>query len=242
MPTSDLSPVQHTSYLARPEGRVAYDVEGGGPLVVLVPGMATFEAATASSPLRCGRPVTALPAPTFAAMATAMPRSAPTATSRLPGDPLRSSSSSVAPRSSSATRWVPGPSACRRRAAGSRARPRAGWSFVRDPTRTPRNDCFSGRPWPDGQPSRGRRTCQSSMPGAGRPTGRGPRTGSSKACTDQDTQRPSLSRRGRATAPAAARLAEVEAPTLVVMGDKTPTSRILGPKQTGSRRHCVGRS
>ena len=39
MPTSDLSPVQHTSYLARPEGRVAYDVEGAGPLVVLVPGM-----------------------------------------------------------------------------------------------------------------------------------------------------------------------------------------------------------
>lgn len=28
-----------TSYLARPEGRVAYDVEGSGPLVILVPGM-----------------------------------------------------------------------------------------------------------------------------------------------------------------------------------------------------------
>ncbi len=39
MPTSDLSPAQNTSYLARPGGRVAYDVEGAGPLVVLVPGM-----------------------------------------------------------------------------------------------------------------------------------------------------------------------------------------------------------
>jgi len=28
-----------TRYLSRPEGRVAYDVEGGGPLVILVPGM-----------------------------------------------------------------------------------------------------------------------------------------------------------------------------------------------------------
>jgi hypothetical protein len=29
-----------TTYLARPEGRVGYDVSGNGPLVVLVPGMA----------------------------------------------------------------------------------------------------------------------------------------------------------------------------------------------------------
>jgi len=28
-----------TTYLARPEGRVGYDVSGNGPLVVLVPGM-----------------------------------------------------------------------------------------------------------------------------------------------------------------------------------------------------------
>ena len=33
-----------TSYLARPEGRVAYDVGGDGPLVVLVPGMGDLRA------------------------------------------------------------------------------------------------------------------------------------------------------------------------------------------------------
>lgn len=31
--------MQATTYLSRPEGRIAYDVAGGGPLVVLVPGM-----------------------------------------------------------------------------------------------------------------------------------------------------------------------------------------------------------
>jgi len=33
------SPAQTTIYLTRPEGRIAYDVAGDGPLVVLVPGM-----------------------------------------------------------------------------------------------------------------------------------------------------------------------------------------------------------
>ena len=33
-----------TSYLRRPEGRVAYDVDGDGPLVVLVPGMGDLRA------------------------------------------------------------------------------------------------------------------------------------------------------------------------------------------------------
>ena len=35
----------NTSYLSRPEGRVAYDVAGNGPLVVLVPGMGDLRAA-----------------------------------------------------------------------------------------------------------------------------------------------------------------------------------------------------
>jgi pimeloyl-ACP methyl ester carboxylesterase len=35
---------QETRYLARPEGRVAYDVGGDGPLVVLVPGMGDLRA------------------------------------------------------------------------------------------------------------------------------------------------------------------------------------------------------
>jgi hypothetical protein len=40
MTTGPMSPAAATSYLTRPEGRVAaYDVDGAGPLVVLVPGM-----------------------------------------------------------------------------------------------------------------------------------------------------------------------------------------------------------
>src|ERR1700693_1777931 len=39
METDSAARSQATSYLARPDGRVAYDVGGDGPLVVLVPGM-----------------------------------------------------------------------------------------------------------------------------------------------------------------------------------------------------------
>ena len=39
MTTSPVSPAAATRYLTRPEGRVAYDIDGAGPLVVLVPGM-----------------------------------------------------------------------------------------------------------------------------------------------------------------------------------------------------------
>ncbi len=39
MKTNSTSPARNYSLLDRPEGRVAYDVEGDGPLVVLVPGM-----------------------------------------------------------------------------------------------------------------------------------------------------------------------------------------------------------
>jgi hypothetical protein len=38
MPTSPMSPAAATSYLTRTEGRVANDIDGAGPLVVLVPG------------------------------------------------------------------------------------------------------------------------------------------------------------------------------------------------------------
>jgi pimeloyl-ACP methyl ester carboxylesterase len=37
-------PVQETSYLSRPEGRIGYDVAGNGLLVVLVPGMGDLRA------------------------------------------------------------------------------------------------------------------------------------------------------------------------------------------------------
>src|SRR5271169_2933943 len=39
MTSNPSSPVQAPRYVARPDGRVAYDVDGHGPLVVLVPGM-----------------------------------------------------------------------------------------------------------------------------------------------------------------------------------------------------------
>ena len=31
------TPIKNTSYLTRPEGRIGYDVDGTGPLVVLAP-------------------------------------------------------------------------------------------------------------------------------------------------------------------------------------------------------------
>jgi len=45
MNASPLTSVQETTYLTRPEGRLGYDVAGDGPLVVLVPGMGDLRAA-----------------------------------------------------------------------------------------------------------------------------------------------------------------------------------------------------
>ncbi|MHA7207853.1 alpha/beta fold hydrolase [Arthrobacter sp. MDT1-65] len=39
MTSSPPAPAPSTQYIARPEGRVAYDLQGAGPLLVLVPGM-----------------------------------------------------------------------------------------------------------------------------------------------------------------------------------------------------------
>lgn len=44
MQTDTTPRLEETSYLSRPEGRVAYDVDGTGPLVVLVPGMGDLRA------------------------------------------------------------------------------------------------------------------------------------------------------------------------------------------------------
>ena len=44
MSTNSIAPLQSTSYLTRPEGRVAYDVDGDGSLVVLIPGMGDLRA------------------------------------------------------------------------------------------------------------------------------------------------------------------------------------------------------
>jgi alpha-beta hydrolase superfamily lysophospholipase len=41
---SSVPPVQKTSYLSRPEGRIGHDVAGDGSLVVLVPGMGDLRA------------------------------------------------------------------------------------------------------------------------------------------------------------------------------------------------------
>jgi len=43
--TKPASPAQTTCHLDRPEGRVAYEVSGNGPLVVLVPGMGDLRSA-----------------------------------------------------------------------------------------------------------------------------------------------------------------------------------------------------
>ena len=45
MTPNALNPAQNASYLTLPEGRVAYDVDGAGPLVVLVPGMGDLRGA-----------------------------------------------------------------------------------------------------------------------------------------------------------------------------------------------------
>ena len=42
--TTATAPAGHTSYLTRPEGRIGYDVAGTGPLIVLVPGMGDLRA------------------------------------------------------------------------------------------------------------------------------------------------------------------------------------------------------
>src|ERR1700724_4813160 len=45
MTPNALNLAQNASYLTLPEGRVAYDVDGAGPLVVLVPGMGDLRGA-----------------------------------------------------------------------------------------------------------------------------------------------------------------------------------------------------
>jgi hypothetical protein len=45
-----LSPAQTPSYLSRPEGRIGYDVAGGGSVVVLVPGMGDLRAGRGLQP------------------------------------------------------------------------------------------------------------------------------------------------------------------------------------------------
>ena len=45
MNPSSVSPVLNTCYLIRPEGRIGYEIAGDGPLVVLVPGMGDLRAA-----------------------------------------------------------------------------------------------------------------------------------------------------------------------------------------------------
>jgi pimeloyl-ACP methyl ester carboxylesterase len=44
MSANTVTPVLSTSFLSRPEGRIGYDVDGAGPLVVLVPGMGDLRA------------------------------------------------------------------------------------------------------------------------------------------------------------------------------------------------------
>lgn len=82
---SSVAPVQESSYLSRPGGRIGYDVAGDGSLVVLVPGMGDLRASyryLAPALRAAGYQVAA---PTFVATATVTTRSPPTATrKRLP--------------------------------------------------------------------------------------------------------------------------------------------------------------
>ena len=45
MTSNPTSPAQTISYLDRPDGRIGYEVDGNGPLVVLVPGMGDLRSA-----------------------------------------------------------------------------------------------------------------------------------------------------------------------------------------------------
>jgi pimeloyl-ACP methyl ester carboxylesterase len=44
MQTDSATRIRQTSYLTRPDGRIAYDVDGAGPLIVLIPGMGDLRA------------------------------------------------------------------------------------------------------------------------------------------------------------------------------------------------------
>jgi hypothetical protein len=80
--TNPVSPVQTPSYLDRSEGRVAYEVAGDGPLVVLVPGMGDLSSAYRFlAPLFWMPSIGSLPQ-TCAVTAIAIPPLVPMATPR----------------------------------------------------------------------------------------------------------------------------------------------------------------
>jgi len=58
------NPVQTASFLARPDGRISYDVADVGPLVVLLPGMGDLRSAYRYLALSSSPPATGWPAPT----------------------------------------------------------------------------------------------------------------------------------------------------------------------------------
>jgi hypothetical protein len=57
--TTSTETAPKTSYLAYSGGRIAYDVAGGGPLIVLVPGMGDLRPAAPVSGHSCTTPPTA---------------------------------------------------------------------------------------------------------------------------------------------------------------------------------------
>ena len=60
------APVPSSHYLARPGGRIAYEVAGEGPLVVLVPGMGDLRASyRLLAPLLVASLMLSVPASTF---------------------------------------------------------------------------------------------------------------------------------------------------------------------------------
>ena len=97
----------NTLYLTRPEGRLATTSAGAALWSCSCRGWATCVPRIAFSLPRCAKPATASPEPTCAGTATATSRSPPTAMPKPPATSSRWSRNSADPPSWSATRWAP---------------------------------------------------------------------------------------------------------------------------------------
>ncbi len=216
-------------HLSRPGGRIAYEVAGDGPLILLVPGMGDLRSTyRLLAPLLCARPATASRARTCAGMATATPRSTPTATARARVTSSRSWSTSEPPRSVAGNSMGAGAAAL---AAAERPdlirRLILIWPFVREASGgAAHTDAAQG---PDGARLGGQGVGRILCPGSTR--ARLPRISTrtapacSRACGCRGTRGPSRSPRARGTASWRRQLSEVRAPALTLMGELDPDFR-----------------
>ena len=222
---SSVPSVQETSYLSRPEGRIGYDVAGDGALVVLVPGMGDLRAG-------CRFLAPGLRAAGYRVACTDL---------RGHGD----SDTTFALLRRRGNSWR-----CHRPDRGTRRPGGRGGQLDGRRGRGPRRRaatrawsaawCWSGRSsatarparcsafccaWPwhrHGRPSPGSRTCPSCTPAGGQRISASTATRSWRAFAGRDTRRRSRAPRAPATTRREARLADVTAPALVVMGEQDP--------------------